>query len=488
MVRLSDGRRKPERKLMVAVVTNTGRPLMPTSTYRARRLLKGGRAVIYKYRPYFTIMLVDRAEGEVQDIEYKSDTGSKHVGISACTEKQELLSEQRDLPDREPEHHKEQQRNRRGRRNRKRYRKPKFDNRKKKPQEGHEKWLAPTNLHKLEIQVDLFKDFCQVVPVTSAYFEMGKFDTQVLKAVLEGRPIPKGEDYQKGEQYGTDTLRAAVFLRDDYTCRICGRTIKDGAILHVHHVGYWMQDRTNRPANLATVCEQCHTPANHGRNGILYGRKPEHGTLKDASYMTSVRWIMLKELKEAAPEVDLHVTYGVTTKRKRQGLHLPKSHVNDAFSMGWFHPKKRTDTVYWKKTIRHDRSLQKFYDAVYLDTRDGREKKGSELSNGRISRNHKKDSENLHKYRGHKVSKGHVSIRRDGNKLKPGSVVLYNGERLTVHSTHTSYRKNKKGEEVKSVNVQFTRPASDGKKSASLKKCKIVTRNYNTGWKRYRPA
>lgn len=174
MVRLSDGRRKPERKLMVAVVTNTGRPLMPTSTYRARKLLKGGRAVIYKYRPYFTIMLVDRAEGEVQDIEYKSDTGSKHVGISACTEKQELLSEQRDLPDGEPEHHKEQQRNRRGRRNRKRYRKPKFDNRKKKPQEGHEKWLAPANLHKLEIQVNLFKDFCQVVPVTSAYFETGK--------------------------------------------------------------------------------------------------------------------------------------------------------------------------------------------------------------------------------------------------------------------------------------------------------------------------
>ena len=118
---------------MLAVVTNTGKPLMPTSTYRARKLLKGGRAVIYKYRPYFTIMLVDRAEGEVQDIEYKSDTGSKHAGISACTEKQELLSEQRDLPDREPEHHKEQQRNRRGRRNRKRYRKPKFDNRKKKP-------------------------------------------------------------------------------------------------------------------------------------------------------------------------------------------------------------------------------------------------------------------------------------------------------------------------------------------------------------------
>lgn len=64
---------------MVAVVTNTGKPLMPTSPYRARKLLKKGKAKIFRYRP-FTIMIVDRSDGEVQDIEYKSDTGYLHVG------------------------------------------------------------------------------------------------------------------------------------------------------------------------------------------------------------------------------------------------------------------------------------------------------------------------------------------------------------------------------------------------------------------------
>lgn len=159
---------------------------MPTSAYRARKLLKKGRAVIFKYRPYFTIQLVDRADGEVQEVEYKSDTGSVHVGISVCTEKKELLSEQRDLLENEPEHHNDRKKNRRTRRNRKRYRKPRFDNRKKKPQEGHEKWLPPTLLHKMEVQVRLFREFCRVVPVTSACFEMGKFDTQALKAVSKG--------------------------------------------------------------------------------------------------------------------------------------------------------------------------------------------------------------------------------------------------------------------------------------------------------------
>lgn len=91
---------------MIAVVSNTGKLLMPTSAYRARKLLKKGCAVIYRYRPYFTIQLLDREDGEVQEIEYKSDTGSRHVGISVCTETKELLSEQRDLPAMETEHHK----------------------------------------------------------------------------------------------------------------------------------------------------------------------------------------------------------------------------------------------------------------------------------------------------------------------------------------------------------------------------------------------
>lgn len=203
--------------------------------------------------------------------------------------------------------------------------------------------------------------------------------------------------------------------------------------------------------------------------------------------MTSVRWIMLDEIKKAAPGVRVSVTYGVTTKKKRQELRLPKSHVNDAFSMASFHPKKRADTEYWKKIPRHDRVLQKFYDAVYLDTRDGSKKKGSELSNGRIIRNHKKDSENLHQYRGHKVLKGHDSIRRGASSLKPGSIVMYKGEKMTVHGTHTRYVTDKEGKTVKKVNVQFTCPASDGRKSASMNKCTPVSRVYNTGWKRYWP-
>ena len=44
---------------MVFVLSKTNKKLMPTSEYKARKLLKCGKAIIYKYRP-FTIKLTER--------------------------------------------------------------------------------------------------------------------------------------------------------------------------------------------------------------------------------------------------------------------------------------------------------------------------------------------------------------------------------------------------------------------------------------------
>ena len=42
---------------MVCVVTNTGKPLMPTTEYRARKLLKSGKAIIQNIEQNANIML-----------------------------------------------------------------------------------------------------------------------------------------------------------------------------------------------------------------------------------------------------------------------------------------------------------------------------------------------------------------------------------------------------------------------------------------------
>ena len=110
--------------------------------------------------------------------------------------------------------------------------------------------------------------------------------------------------------------------------------------------------------------------------------------------------------------------------------------------------------------------LEKFYDSRYINIRTGEVASGKELFNGRINRNHKKDSENLHKYRGKRIRKGYRALRRKKVALNPGDLVSLNGEILVVHGTHTK----KNG----SVNVEFKTPSRGGKKSASLKKLKIV--------------
>lgn len=170
---------------MVAVISNSGKKLMPTSNYKARKLLKKKRAIIYKYNPIFTIKLIDRNDGYTQPIEYASDTGYLYVGVSIKSTKHEYVDAEYQLLKDEVERHNDKLKYRRTRRNRLRYRKPRFDNRKRVNE-----WLAPSIKNKVNVQTKLFEDYKKVIPITNTTFEMGKFDTQVLKAIEEGKPLP----------------------------------------------------------------------------------------------------------------------------------------------------------------------------------------------------------------------------------------------------------------------------------------------------------
>ena len=411
----------------VAVISASGRKLMPTNSYRARRLLKSKRAVIHKYRPVFTIKLVDRTNGYTQQIEYKCDTGYQNIGISICSDTKEFVNEQRDLLKDEVKRHSDSRKYRRTRRNRLRYRKKRFDNRRGMISGDG---FAPSIRNKRDVHIHLYEEYYKVFPITKAVFETGQFDTQVLKAVEAGLPIPDGTDYQRGEQYGYATLREAVFARDNYKCICCGKSaIKDGVKLRIHHIGYLSGDRSNRMVNLGSVCENCHTSKNHKPGGKLYSLKPELKTFKGATFMTTVRYSMVKQLKVMTPTVDIKVTYGAATKLARRVLSVKKTHSNDAYCMGEFHPKHRSDFKHYRKCRRNSRVLSRFYDAKYRDLRDGSVKTGSQLSCGRTNRKISKHTEFDERiYRAHKISRGRVSIRRQHYSLRPGDKVLYDGK------------------------------------------------------------
>ena len=415
--------------MAVFVISKDGERMMPTVRYgKVRHMLRDGKAVIYSREP-FTIQLTYETTGYTQPIEACQDTGYLHIGYSVKSETREFVSEQRDLLADEKQRHDVQRRYRRTRRNWLRYRKPRFNNRNKA-----DKWLAPSLKNKADRHIDLIARTAAVAPISTVTIELGEFDIQALKAIEMGSPLPESVDYQQGPRYQEQTLRSAVFHRDNHTCRVCGRSIKDGAVLHAHHMYFWRGQHGNSVDELITVCEKCHTSANHKPGGKLFGLDFKLPKLDAAAFMNSVRWYIYEQLKLRVPDVAIHVTYGAMTKVKRiDDCGLEKSHANDAYAMGSFHPAERADTMHYQKRRRNNRYLEKFYDAVYIDSRDGSKKKGSQLGCERTNRREPRDSDkSLRKYHGEKVSKGRRSIRRCRYAIQSGDQVIYKTKQYTA--------------------------------------------------------
>ena len=423
----------------VFVISMEGERLMPTfNRPKVRRMLQKGKAVIFSYRP-FTIQLTYKTTNHTQDIEFCSDAGAVHEGISIKSEKHEYVHLQADMLPDEKQRHDDRRKYRRGRRNRKRYRKPRFNNRTASKKKG---WLAPSVRHRVENQVNLYRRFLDVCPVTQSHVEVASFDTQALEAIETGKPLPSGADYQTGPRYGFDTLREAVFARDKYTCALCGKNPFDGngAIMVIHHALYWKGDHTDRMSSLMTLCTGCHTAASHAESGPLWGMEPDNASsnMAGSAFMNIVRWAIIDRMREVS-QVPVKHTYGAITKRERLDRNIEKSHANDAYCIGKFRPKHRTQEARIRKRRRNDRILEKFYDATYTDLRDGSVKTGKELSCGRTKRKEPRHGDkDLRPYRKDKLSKGYRSIRKKRYDIRPGDQVLYNRQVYTVNGTQNN--------------------------------------------------
>lgn len=275
------------------VLNKRGEPLMPCSPGKARILLKQQKACVVKRTP-FTIKLLHGSAGYKQPITLGVDAGSKHVGLSASTEKRELYSEEFTPRNDVVELLSTRRQNRRSRRNRKtRYRAPRFNNR---VHSKHKGWLAPSVEVKIQEHITVIKRICRILPVTLVRVETAEFDTQRLKAMLAGKPLPVGTDYQLGEMYDEYNVRQYVLKRDNYTCQCCGAhtTAKKAVKLHVHH----LESRKvggNAPSNLITLCTTCHNNLHKGK--ITLDGKKRGKTLRDAAFMGIMRNTLLTRLR-----------------------------------------------------------------------------------------------------------------------------------------------------------------------------------------------
>ena len=399
--------------MKVFVINRDGKPLMPTSPRKARLLLTSGRAKVARREP-FTIQLLYGSSGYVQPVTLGIDAGYAWVGFSAINAQLEFLSGVLKLLEGMVERREARAMYRRQRRGRKRHRPARSDNRR-----DGKGWLAPSIEHKLDTHLRLIELIRSILPVEKVIIEVANFDIQALKT-----PDISGVEYQQGEQAGFWNLREYILHRDGHECQnpACEHPAKT---LQVHHLGYWKGDRSDRPGNLITLCTRCHTPDNHKPGGFLYGWQPQVKSFKPETFMSTVR-------RRMVDTAQAEHTYGYLTKQKRMALGLPKTHYHDAFVIAGGTSQTRAEPLQMEQIRRNNRSLQKFYDAQYIDTRTGKKASGQELNSGRRTRNKNLNGENLRQYRGRKVSKGRVSIRRRRYPYQPKDLVLYEGQRYLV--------------------------------------------------------
>lgn len=407
---------------MVYVLSFEGKPLMPTNNAKARILLKQKKAKVITIKP-FTIQLLYKTTTYTQPIILGIDSGYLNIGFSAATNKNELISGEVKLLQSIKERLYERSMYRKIRRRRLRYRKPKWNNRKRKKD-----WLAPSIQHKLDSHIRFIDKLYKILPITKIIIEVANFDIQKIK-----NPDISGKEYQQGDQLGFWNVREYVLHRDNHKCQNPNCKNKDkNPILEIHHLNHRKNGATERPDDLITLCNKCHTPKNH--KGFLKDWKPKLKNFKDATFMSIVRWFLVNQLKERYNNVEF--TYGYITKKHRIDLGLEKSHYNDAFCITKGNNQKRCKENFNIEQIRrNNRSLEKFYDAKYIDIRTNEKISASELNCGRRTRNKNKNGENLKQYRGQKISKGQRRIRKGKYFYQPNDLVKYEGRIYTVRGS-----------------------------------------------------
>lgn len=334
--------------MKVFVLNMHGEPLMPCNPRKARTLLRDKKAVIAKQMP-FTIRLLYGSSGYKQPISLGVDAGSKHIGIAATTQKEVLFAEELRPRNDVVNLMSTRRQNRRARRNRKtRYRAVRFDNR---VHSKHRGWLAPSVEVKIQEHITAIKRVRAVLPITEVHVETAEFDTQRLKTMAEGKPLPVGTDYQLGEMYDSYNVRQYVLKRDNYTCQCCGKH-GDGVKLHVHHLET-RKTGGNAPSNLITLCEDCHK-AIHAGTKKLPNKKEKRRTKsqRDAAFMGIMRKTLMMRL---CTELKIPVTgtYGYITKLYRDLYHIEKSHINDAIVISKNFTAAADDVWYYAKAVRH---------------------------------------------------------------------------------------------------------------------------------------
>ena len=321
-------------RIVVLLLDAHRNPLMPGTEKRARQMLERVRAVVHQMAP-FTLRRNNRtAETSIfQPIRMKFDPGSKTTGVAIPLEGSKgpkvvffgeivhkvgikaRLDARRAL--------------RQSRRHRKtRYRKPRFQNRKRKAG-----WLPPSLEARVDQTLHALVPIQKRTPMTHRSVEHVTFDTQELE-----NPEISGVEAQRGTLVGYE-IREYLLEPWGRRCAYCGKT---DVPLHVEPIIPKARGGSHRLGNLTMACEACNLPKGKRTADFGYAdiRAQAQKPLREAAIMNATRWRRYAQLQAAGLPVE--GGSGARAKMPRIAHHLPKEHVYDALCVGESTPERCT--------------------------------------------------------------------------------------------------------------------------------------------------
>jgi 5-methylcytosine-specific restriction endonuclease McrA len=312
----------------VFVLDTNRKPLTPCKPSLARKLLKVGKAKVFRLYP-FTIILKKEVTEDPRPLTLKIDPGSKVSGLAILSGSDLVWVAQLTHRGQAIKASLDSRRSlRRGRRSRHtRYRQARFLNRTRP-----KGWLAPSLRHRVETTLTWVNKLSRIAPVRTIFQELVRFDLQQIE-----NPEISGVEYQQGVLAGYE-VREYLLAKWDRRCAYCGT---ENVPLQVEHIHPKANGGTNRISNLCLACEPCNLKKGTQDIKIFLAKKPEilkrilaqsKHPLKDASTVNSTRWALFTRLKETGKEIA--TGSGGLTKFNRIRLELPKTHFFDAACVG----------------------------------------------------------------------------------------------------------------------------------------------------------
>lgn len=307
---------------MVFVLDANKTPLAPCHPAKARKLLKNGKAAIYRKMPFTIILKREVPEPRKNEYRMKIDYGSKHTGLAILRNEDIVWLGQLDhRTDIKSNLDKRRGFRRRRRSKNLRYRQPRFLNR-SRPRG----WLPPSLQSRVDNISHWVDRLCRLAPIGFLSYENVKFDTQLMQ-----NPEISGVEYQQGELAGYE-VREYLLEKFGRKCVYCK---SENVPLEIEHIVPKARGGSNRISNLAPACHICNqrkgtqTAKEFGYPDVQRQCK---APLKDAAIVTSTRWAVYKALVET--EIPVECGSGGRTKYNRIRIGLPKDHCYDAACVG----------------------------------------------------------------------------------------------------------------------------------------------------------